>query len=787
MLTNYLKTIARTLRKHKSYTLINVSGLAVGMACAFVLFLFVRLENSFDLFHEKTDRIYRVVTEVHTQTGQVTNIAYTAPGMAPDIVDAFPEVEYAVRLVNREVVMRHKEDHNLENVLFVDSTFFDVFSFALLRGDPATALMAPRSLVMTQEMAAQYFDTEDPIGKTITFGDGRETWDWQITGILADLPPNSHIRFDFLASFSTLSLSRDTDWGRLGLWSYLVLNEAASPAALEAKFPDLAEARAGEWARDMLRLHLQHLPSIYFDSDLLAEIGPTGDRTYLYIFSAIGVLILLIACINFMNLSTARSFHRAREVGVRKVLGAQRGQLIRQFLSESLLLVSLASLFALVLVQLLLPVFSELADRDLTVDYLGSLPYLIGIVLIAGLAAGGYPALFLSAFAPVKVLKGRLETQPAGRWVRKGLVVVQFGISIILLIGTATVYNQLQYIQNKRLGFNQEQVVAVRVDPMRQHADLIKEALEQNPDILQVSATAGLPGFPIAPRSYMFEGLEEGNMMVNTIWTDADYQQALEVEMATGRFFDEAMRTDSAAFVINEAAVREFGWNTPEDALGKQIEASGPAQTGSVIGVVKDFHYASLHQSIQPLIMRMGPRFYRTLAVRIRGDRIMETMDFIEQQWASLVPDQPIVTTFLDENMEQLYQREQRFGTLFAYFAGIAIVIACLGLFGLAAFTAEQRTKEVGIRKVLGSTIPGAATLLAKEYVILILIANLLAWPVAYLVMERWLQAFVYRIDLGLLIFVVAGLVAFAIAIGTVSYQSIKTALVNPVDALRHE
>lgn len=793
MFKSYAKTVLRNLRKHAGYTLINVAGLAVGLACCILIVLFIRQQVTYDRFHNKADQIYRLATDVNGQNGQVTEMAFSSAPMAAALQADFPEIEQTVRLFGQYGVMRNDQQgeamaQQVQSVTFVDSTFFEVFDFSLIQGNPGTVLDAPNTIVLSEAMVERYFGDADPIGRTLVFAD---TLNLRVTGVMRNMPSNSHLQMGTLASLHTLPVSEATNFGRLGLWTYLVLAENASAEALVAKLPDFAEQRIGAWARTTLGFHLQPLASIYFDSDRLAEIGPTGDRTYLYIFSAIGLFVLVVACINFMNLATARSFRRAREVGVRKVLGAHRGQLVRQFLGESLVLVFVGFGLAIGLVEVFLPTFSELANQDIAVDYRETAGYLLGITLLVGLVAGSYPAFFLSAFEPVTVLKGKVQARTSGRWVRKGLVVVQFSITTILLIGTAVVYSQLDFVQNKRLGFNQEQVLVVELqNEQRAQHEALKRTLLTESRVVSVAAASAVPGVPVAPNAYAPEGSDpqDGPLMTNTIPVGYEYLEALEVPMVAGRSFSADFPTDLAeGFVINESAVRHFGWAAPEEAIGKELTRLVTVnQPGRVIGVVEDYHYASLHSEIQPLVLRMDTQF-RFLAIRVQSDNLIQTRDAIEALWHTFAPAQPFQARFLDTGLEELYLAERRFGEVFGYFAGMAIIIACLGLFGLAAFTAEQRTKEIGVRKVLGASIPGVATLLSKEYIYLILFANLIAWPVTYVVMTRWLDNFVYRIDLTLGLFVLGTLIALGIALLTVSYQAIKAALADPITVLRYE
>ncbi|MGD8747016.1 MAG: ABC transporter permease [Balneolaceae bacterium] len=795
LLPNYLKLAFRRFKRHRGYTFINVLGLAVGLACCLLIYLYVQLEVSYDQFHSRSDRIYRVVTDIN-QAGQTRKLAWSSPPLANALISDFPEVQQAVRIHRPGGTMRSDEESQVVEVSFVDSTFFEVFDFKLRQGDPKTALSEPGSIVLTQEQADRFFKDKDPMHSTLTFAD---TLQFEVTGILADIPPNSHFHPQFLANLQTLSPQRFQQWGGMNLWTYIVLNKKTSGKDLESKLPEFIEAHLGKTWASLMTLHLQPLTSIYFNSHRLPEIGPTGDLSYVYIFSAIGIFVLLIACINFMNLSTAQSLQRAREVGVRKVLGVSRGQLIRQFLGESLLLAFLAMILALTVAQLALPVFGELSGYELSGMMFFNpsiITGLLGTVIIIGILSGLYPAFILSAFKPSEVLSGNislgsshLNIKSSNNLLRRGLIILQFSISIVLLIGTGVISNQLNYIQNKDLGFNKDQIMVVRLnEDLRNNYDAFKQKLTQNSEIQGVGASSQVPGIPIALQGYRPEGMTEGNLLTNTIFIDEDYLNTMEIKLIAGRGFSSNRPTDlEKGFLLNKAAVSHFGWTDAKEAIGKTIRAVGEhGIDGKVIGIVENFNYESLYNQVKPLVLRYR-NFENMLSIRMTGEHIRQTRDYIEGQWNILRPNEPFVSWFLDEQLQTLYDSATRMSTLFRYFSGIAIFIACLGLFGLASFTIQRRTKEIGIRKVLGASLNRLLILLSKEYTLLVVLANIVAWPLAYLVMSNWLGDFAYRVSLKPWIFFGTGSLVVLIALVTVGFHSLRVARMNPVKSLKNE
>jgi len=810
MLKNYLKIALRNLRKHKAYSFINIAGLAIGISCCALIMLYVQDELSFDRFHKNADRIYRVALSA-AASGTPINSATTSAPMAAALVQEYPEVRGAARFwpIGRVLIGHENNRFYEDRFLFADSSVFEVFTFPLLSGDPKTALAQPNSVLLTEAMARKYFGNENPLGKFLRY-DNRA--DYKITGVLKNIPRRSHLQFDFLASLITQPRSQSPLWISNSYYTYLLLQENYAPLQLEAKFPALVKKYVAPQIEQAIDksfdeaiaagakydFYLQPLPSIYLHSTAQNDLAVTSDVKYVYILTAIAVFILLIAAINFMNLATARSSNRAKEVGLRKVLGSERRQLIKQFLGESILLSFMALAIALFLIEILLPVFNNLAGKALSLRFSGSLFFIISLAAVAltiGLLAGVYPAFVLSAFQPAAVLKGSLRSGAKSPWLRSTLVVVQFAISIVLLVGTGVAFQQLQYMQNKRLGFAKEQVVVLPIETRagQQKYESFRQDLLQNPNVIAVGATSSIPGRVDNDTVYRLEGVSnEVIYSLKVMRVSEDFLAALQIELAAGRGFSREFVSDtSEAFVINEAAARYMGM-TLETAVGKrltEVAAGGINKDDqrTIIGVMKDFHYESMHHEIKPLVMSIEPLAYNNIVVRVRPENIAATLAALQEKWQAFEPGYPPRYFFLDEDFGRLFAAEARQSQIFSHFTILAICIACLGLFGLASFIAEQRTKEIGVRKVLGASVQQIIVLLSKDFTKLVVIAFLIAAPLAYFAMQRWLQDFAYRTALSPTVFVLAGLLAMLIAWLTVSYQAIKAALTNPVEALRYE
>lgn len=802
MLNNYLKIARRNLIKHKGYTAINIAGLAVGMACCYLILLYVRNELSYDRFHEKAERIYRVLATFEQNGQKSAPLTVTSAPIAPALQQEYPEVITAVRLretARRVLVAQHEKKFYEEKFYFADAQLFELFDFPLQQGDPRTALQDPHAIIISPEAAEKYFGNENPMGKTLTAELGNR--EFKVTGVLAKIPSNSHLQPNFIVPFENGAGTNLNNWWGFSYYAYLLLPENVPAAELEKKFPDFihkhyANTPAGY---PKLALQLQPLTDIHLHSNFDDRAGELGSMTYLYLFSALAFFVLIIACINFMNLATARSQQRAKEVGVRKLVGVQRSMLIMQFLSESLLLAFLALIVAAGLVEFFLPFFNQLSGKALEVNYFQEgfvAAGFIAIALLVGILAGSYPAFFLSRFQPVEVLKGKFSRHLGGARLRQALVVAQFAISIVLIAGTLIIHNQLEFMRNKKLGFDKEQVVVVPLTGREagRKWPALKTELLRHPEISSVTASSSMP----ADEGWWQTGARvesanaEEEQVVYTFQIDYDFVKTLGIDVAAGRDFSPAFASDSsAAFIVNEAAVKKFGWGTAEAALGKKFSwlGEGPdiAKTGTVIGVTKDFHFRGLHEQIAPAVFHLMPYRMDFLALRILPQQAPRALEILKQAWLEFDPAHPLEYSFLDDKVDSIYQSEETLRRIMGLFSSLAIFVAGLGLLGLASFTTEQRTKEIGVRKVLGASVPGVVLLLSKDFAKLVLIAFLIATPIAYLAMRKWLEDFAYRTDIGLQVFLLSGVLAVIIAFLTVSYQAIKAALANPVEALRYE
>lgn len=803
MFKNYLTTALRNLLRHKGYSAINVLGLAIGIACCIFIMLYVQDELSYDRYHEKRDRIYRLA-ESATVAGRPIEAAITPAPWAPVLAEEYPEIERITRIKppGSRWLIRYKENRFYERYfIFADSSVFDIFTIPLVQGDAGTVLAEPHAVVLSESMVDKYFGDENPIDKVIT---GDDLYKFTVKGIMRDMPGNSHLHFDFLASYASLApnnlynepATMQTQGFNHDLYTYLLLREGAAPEDLESKFPEFLDKHLGDQLEGtgiVARPFLQPLADIHLGSNMEGEFGPNSDIRYVYIFSSLAVFILLIACVNFMNLSTARSARRAQEVGIRKVLGAQRPQLIRQFTGESVLLAVIALGVALGLVHLLLPQFSLLSGKALRMEY-GSawlVPTLAGIVLLTGIAAGGYPAFILSSFKPVAVLTGALKAGASHAVFRKILITFQFMVSIIMIIGTFVVLDQLEYMQNKHLGFDQENVVIARLPDAEaiKGYPAFKNAILQYPEILNVSTSSSIPGEQPSITLMTPEGVPvEQSPAFQLIRTDYGFTETLGIEIVAGRTFSREFGSDSDGCLINMATARSLGWENP---IGKTMHWAGAPDSippFEVIGVMADFHNKSLHQPIEPLVILMLSEASSYMEIRLQGNSVTRGLEILEAEWRKIYPGHPAMEySFLDADLAQLYIAEQRMGSVFIAGAVLSIFIACLGLLGLSSFMAEQRTREIGVRKVLGATISNVILLLSRDFTRLILVAFVVGAPAGYFVMRTWLDDFPYRAELNPGVFVLSGLAALLIAWLTVGYQAFKAAASNPADALHAE
>jgi putative ABC transport system permease protein len=812
MFQSYFTIAFRNLKKQRFYTLINVAGLAVGVASCLIIVLFVINELSYDKQYSDHERLYRVHSEIKFGDNHLVMAVTPAP-LADQLRKDFPEVESASRFWNRNgsIFKRGEESFKEPATVYADSSVFRIFDVSFVSGDPRTALTEPNTMVISRKAAEKYFPNENALGQTLLTNDGNS---WKITGVTENMPSRSHLYFDFMLSLVTTAYNKDEAWLSNNFHTYIKLAKGADPKALEAKFPKMIDSHAGPQARQALgpdftmekfrasgnkiEYTLMPITDIHLHSDRMAEIGANSDISYVYIFGTIAIFILLIACINFMNLSTARSANRAKEVGIRKVMGSFRTHLVRQFLTESVLLSVISFVIAVAIAWLVTPMFNSLAQKELSIPF-GSLSFwlvLVACALLTGILAGLYPSFFLSAFKPVAVLKGNVALGTKSGIVRGALVVFQFWISIVLVVGTIAVNRQLNYIQTKKIGFNKDQVIVIKdAYALKDQLQSFKNEVEKDTHIISGTISGFLPvsGTSRSDQTYWPAGkspTDENMVSIQTWDVDYDYVKTLGMNIKEGRDFSKDFPSDSTAVIINESSLKNFGYL--DDPIGKKISTFNdngqPSDlfTATIIGVVEDFHFESLRQNIGPVALFIHPN-PSLVSFRFEAKNTQEVIQMIEDEWKKFGPGLPFDYSFLDESFGNMYSAEQRLGDLVTVFAVLAIIIACLGLFALTAFTAEQRTKEIGIRKVLGASVSGIVVLLSKEFGKLILIAFILATPVAWYGIDKWLESYTYRTEIGVLVYVLAGLAAFLIAWLTMSFQSIRAALANPIKALRSE
>ncbi|WP_439881832.1 ABC transporter permease [Pontibacter sp. MBLB2868] len=798
MFNNYFKITLRNLYRNKVYSAINIVGLAIGVASCILIFLYVQDELSYENHFSKADRIVRLVGEINSESGH-EKFALSPAALAPALLKDFPDTEHITQLARagKQTVWYQEKSFNEDDLLFADSAFFQVFDYEMLAGNPATALDAPNKVVLSEEMAKRYFSTpSEAVGQVLTFSNEP----YQVTGVFRN-PGHSHIKANAFISRSTLDARLDNDsrtnqWFALNRFTYVLLHSPQEFSQFQDKMDAFAEKHVNPWIKENkltgeMRFVVQPLKTIHFDTNYAADLSPAGNISYVYIFAAVAVFLLLIACINYMNLATARSAKRAKEVGLRKVVGAYRSQIILQFLGESLLMTMVAVILALALVQILIPTFNSLTDKVFTSGFFWQWEFLaimLAIVVFVGVVAGSYPAFFLSHFKPAEVLKSDKSPKGGSATLRKALVVLQFSISLIMIIGTIVVMTQMHFLKNKDLGFNKDQIIVI--DIPRGDSALVKgyprfrQELLSNPNVAMVSNTNDIPADRMSKLLTFIE--KDGQMVertMNVMFTDYDFIDVMGIKLSSGRNYSLDHKTDEkGGIILNEAAVRQMGWSDP---IGKRVQLFDI--DAKVIGVTKDFHVTSLHSEVEPLALVLTPESDGFVMARIKGQDLAATIGFIENRWQAFDPRHPMDYFFMDEHFDKQYRAEEKMLTIFGYFAGLTILIACLGLFGLASFTAEQRTKEIGIRKVLGSSTGAIVMLLTKDFALLVIVAILLASPVAWYGMHYWLQDFAYRIDLSWWIFVVAGLTAMAIALFTVSFQAIKAAMLDPARAIRTE
>lgn len=791
MLKSYFQVAWRGLKRDKGYAFINVAGLSVGLAACLVIALFIQHKLSYDRFFEGAEHVFRLIRADLDEGIDNTSMPV---GLAPALKEHFPEIEHFVLVQAPGEALFSVENTRLlvERVALASDAFFDVFPHAFLRGNPETALTLPNHIVLTESLAQRLFGREDPVGKIVTY---ENRTDLRVSGVIKDIPSNTHFRFDAIRSFS----KRNRDWwidvalkwrASARLFTYLRLQNGISAESLEAKVTAFEEANKpdGAFLKDEPPITLQALTRIHLYSKSAPDIAPQSDIRYLFLFGIVGLLILLIACINYINLATARAVRRAREVGIRKVVGASRAQLVRQFLSEALLVSLCASAVALLLVRLVLPLLSELVGQEITSDSAPlwqAVVVLFVVVTLVGMLSGWYPALYLSRFRPTAVLTGRGTGLRAGSaTLRKALIVFQFAASLALIISMLTIQKQLDYVKNKRLGFDKEYVVLVHnISGVSSQQDAFKQEILSSPHIMAVSMSPPPDQVVVAQRSIQMQESEE-LVTLNQAFVDQSYAETLGLRLVAGRFFSGAHSGDSTiAVVLNKTAVRSF--NLGETPTGRSFTFG--QETYTVVGVVEDFHTASLHEPIIPLVFSLDPPHPSTLLVRIREGSTAAALEHLRTIYERFIPDRPFVFTFMDDRLQTFYQAEQRLARIFGVFTGLAALIACLGLSGLAAFTTARRTKEVGVRKAFGASAIRIVVLLSKDFLLLVLLGLTLAVLPSYLAMARWLEDFAYRVEVGPGLYGVAGVLAMLIVLCAVCYQAIRAARANPVDALRHE
>ena len=800
MFKNYLKIAWRNLLKNKGYSIINIGGLAIGLACFLLIAIFISNELSFDNYHEKKDHIYRVVHHNSAEDPTDTWIWGNAP-VGPALKSDFPEIIEKVQFSGiSDVLLEYNNNSYQESECFyMDPSAFDVFSWPLIAGNPKTALEAPYSVVLTESTAKKYFGNENPMGKILKGTGGRAAdGNYTVTGVIKDIPENSHFTFDVLLSMSSFYQTRPgifDAWGYVDFYTYLLVSENFDQQVFESKISGFLDKHIDPEERKeyYYNFSLEPLNSIYLHSTADRQPGETGSLSNIYIFSIIGLFILVIASINFMNLATARSMERAREVGVRKVIGAERKGLIYQFLGESLILVFIASILGLFLAFVGLSWLGNLTHRTFEFDSILTPPVLLlyfCVTLLTGLFSGSYPAFILSGFKPVSVLKGTFRTSQQGTNLRKGLVVFQFSISIAMIASTVVVYHQLGFMLNKDMGFDKEQQLILDFNwdgTVLGNAETIRKELLSLSNVSSVSLSRTVPSshFPAAGTDIETPKGSMENFSPYIYEVDNNFIQHYKIDVVAGRAFSPDFPTDStSSLIVNQAAAKSFGYSDPNDIIGKKFDQWG--RQGTIIGVVKDFNYMSLHQKVAPLTIRQVP-YGRYFSLRMHTDNYQEAIAAVKQKWSEVAPHRPFLYSFLDEAFNEQYLADIRFRRLFTIFSCLAIFIACLGLFGLATYSAMLRTKEIGIRKVLGADIGTIVALLSKDFIKLVGVAILIAIPFSWYAMDQWLNKYAYKINVEWWVFVLSGIIALSIAIFTVSFQAIKSANRSPIKALRTE
>jgi len=804
MIKNYLKIALRNFRSQKLFSLINVFGLALGMACTILIYSFIESEVSYDKFFNNSDRIYRA--RLHAKMGESEfNMANSPAVLAGTLLEEFPQIDNVTRLVKIDPVYFKNNDDVIkeEHLIYADSSFFSIFSVEMIQGDPVTALNSPNSIVLTEESSIKYFGNLNSIGKVLITDTGES---YQVTGVVKKLPQNTHFNFDFLASMLTIEDGLEQYWLGNQVYTYFLLKKGQNIKSIEQKLSDVikkyVEPQISAFmgisfdefisSGNYFKIEIQPLLDIHLTTGIDSDFEPGGSRNNIYIFSSITILILLLGCINFINLSTAKISTRAKEIGVRKVLGSHRKQIIKQFLSESVLLSIIAFTISLILVTLLAPLVTEITTKQFGITiWKNPLTLLVMLIcaIIVGIISGFFPAMIFSGINIINIFRGKTTSRSNIGRLRTGLVVFQFTVTTFLITSTIIIYNQLLYMKYKDIGYDRDQIFVIsNLAQLGKNIDVFKEQLITNDLVQNATLTRSLPQRNQAATVYQVEGQDNKNYAGQYYLTDYDFAKTFGIKIIEGRYFSKEFSTDSNAVVLNQAAVKEFGITNP---IGKRIfsfdDNNNPLAL-NIIGIIKDFHTADLHNKISPVVFALNdPSDRQFLSLKMKSNKTKECIELVETLWNNFNTCKPVEYFFVDQDYELFYKDDIRIGKLFTSFSVLAIFIACLGLFGLISFSAERRTKEVGVRKVLGASVQRITILLSKEFIIWVLLANIIAWPVAYYFMNKWLQDFAFRIDITLWPFLVSGLIALIIAIATVSYQSIKAAIANPVDSLKYE
>ena len=795
MFNNYLVVVLRQLSRNGFYSVINISGLAIGLVASFLILLYVRDEISYDQFNENKDRIYRVAEEFKTGEGFI-GTGLTPAHLAQALKDHFPQIERTARIDYDidQFIVQYKDKKFLEkSISATEPEFFKIFSVRLLSGDPETILVEPFTMVISEAMARKYFGAADPVGEVMTlkYPYNMDKLDIKVSGVFSDMPHNSHFHKDFLLSSTTTEKyfpEREKEWGWTSHFTYIMLSPGHDIAEIEKQLPDFTVKKFSKEFADGTHFFIQPLTDIHLHSALKEEQEPTGDITYVYVFTSIAVGILLLACINYMNLATARASRRAKEIGIRKTVGAVRSKVISQFLGESVLISVIALLFAFLLAEIFIPLFNLLSGKDLEIDY--SDPTLLimfmGITMLTGILSGIYPAIILSSFKPVDVLRGGFIRVASGSiFLRKGLVILQFALSTTLIIGAIIVFQQWSYLQESKLGIRSDHILSIPISTQKidRNNRLLKTAWLRNANIQSV--TASNKKLTERPGNYTSVRVKDTgtdySFPIGIV--DHDFFKTFDIQVTQGRDFSTAFANDTVdSFIVNEAALKVLDLKNP---IGAKVVVEG--KEGTLIGVVKDFHFESLHAQIAPYVFYIRPRNFNHFQLKINSENFQETLSYIEKEFATIDPEANFSWSFLNDDIDNLYKSEARFFKVFITGSTLAIFIASLGIFGLISFTTSQRTKEIGIRKILGASIKGISILLTKDFIKLVLAASIIAWPLAWYFMDQWLQTFSYRISMNLWIFAGATVAALLVAISTISFQAIKAAMSNPVNSLRSE